>query len=112
MAEMSRESAEALARLACVVRPSWSHESVMSVLAEIRDRDDLPGLARRIVHTALLPEASSPRHVLATWERAPRHVPGEFAPTDPIPSDAARERIARLRQIVRDNPAPAPKEAP
>lgn len=97
---MNRETAEALARFACTLRPSWKHDDVMQVLADIRERDDLPGLARRITHTALLPEAFHPRHVVATWERTPRIRPGEFAPTNPIPSDEALRRIAALRQVV------------
>ena len=65
--------------------------------------------AREIVNDLLRRGWIPPDEATPTPGRLKR---GEFTPSDPIPSEQAKARIAALRQIVRDNPAPAPKEAP
>lgn len=120
--KMNRESAAALVDLVRTVRPAWDARAVLNALAEVRDKGDLAYIAYRVLKTALTDAAATPKALTfdTVWEEPdtlrrptltpPRYAPGEFAPDSPVPPLDAKDRIRKLRELVRDNPPPPPRE--
>lgn len=120
----TREEAERIAAAVNTIRPGWPISSLVTLIGQHHQHRPARDVGAALMWVALDPDSRTPGRVNESgpwWPTAvtarpteqpqpPRMTPGELTPRQATDAEAARQHLARLRQIAATAPRPTPRE--